>query len=116
MGTSDTVMVLEKSNRDGEYNLHVTGKYLPEETHNLVRDGVEFQFDGLAEEASLRTNSAQNHIYNYILENPDCHQKTISNELKMKKGNVSRDIKKTHRNRNDLREPCRRLQSEESTH
>ena len=28
------------------------------------------------------------------LENPDCHQKTISNELEMKKGNVSRDIKK----------------------
>lgn len=94
MGTSDTVMVLEKSNRDGEYNLHVTGKYLPEETHNLVRDGVEFQFDGLAEEATLRINTAQNQIYQFVRQNPDCHQKIIVNELEMKKGNVSRDIKK----------------------
>ena len=74
--------------------VHVTGKYLPEETHNLVRDGVEFQFDGLAEEATLRTNTAQNQIYQFVLKNPDCHQKTIVNELEMKKGNVSRDIKK----------------------
>ena len=94
MGTSDTVMVMQKAKRDKEYDLHVTGKYVPDETFNLVRNGVEFEFDGLADEAKLRMNSAQNQIYGFILENPDCHQKTISNELEMKKGNVCRDIKK----------------------
>jgi len=94
MGTSDTVMVMQKAKRDREYNLYVTGKYIPDETYNVVRNGVEFEFDGLAEEAILRMNSAQNQIYGFITENPDCHQKTISNELEMKKGNVSRDIKK----------------------
>lgn len=94
VGTCDTVMVMQKAKRDREYDLYVTGKYIPDETYNVVRNGVEFEFDGLAEEAILRMNSAQNQIYGFILENPDCHQKTISNELEMKKGNVSRDIKK----------------------
>ena len=94
VGTCDTVMVMQKAKRDREYNLYVTGKYIPDETYNVVRNGIEFEFDGLAEEAILRINSAQNQIYGFIIENPDCHQKTISNELKMKKGNVSRDIKK----------------------
>ena len=94
VGTCDTVMVMQKAKRDREYDLHVTGKYIPDETYNVVRNGVEFEFDGLAKEALLRMNSAQNQIYGFILENPDCHQKTISNELEMKKGNVCRDIKK----------------------
>ena len=76
---------MQKAKRDREYDLHVTGKYVPDETFNLVRNGVEFEFDGLAEEAILRMNSARHQIYGFILENPDCHQKTISNELEMKR-------------------------------
>lgn len=94
MGTSDTVMVMQKTKRDREYDLHVTGKYIPDKTHNLVRDGVEFKFDGLAEEAMLRMSNAQNQIYQYVLNNPDCHQKNIIDALSMDKGNVSRAIGK----------------------
>ena len=94
MGTSDTVMVMQKAKRDREYDLHVTGKYVPDETFNLARNGVEFEIEGLAKDAQLKMNPAQYRIYQFILENPDCYQKTMINELEMKKGNISRDIKK----------------------
>ena len=94
MGTSDTVMVMQKAKRDREYDLHVTGKYVPDETFNLVRNGVEFEIEGLAKDAQLRLNPTQNEIYQFIAANPDCHQKTIVNALSLDKGNVSRDIGK----------------------
>ena len=94
MGTSDTVMVMQKAKRDREYDLHVTGKYVPDETFNLVRNGVEFEIEGFAKDAHLKMNPAQYRIYQFIRENPDCYQKTMINELEMKKGNISRDIKK----------------------
>ena len=94
MGTSDTVMVMKKAKRDQEYDLHVTGKYVPDETFNLVRNGVEFEIEGLAKDAQLRMNPTQNEIYQFIAANPDCHQKTIVNALTLDKGNVSRDIGK----------------------
>ena len=94
MGTSDTVMVMKKAKRDLEYDLHVTGKYVPDETFNLVRNGVEFEIEGLAKDAQLRLNPTQNEIYQFIAANPDCHQKTIVNALSLDKGNVSRDIGK----------------------
>ena len=94
MGTSDTVMVMQKAKRDREYDLHVTGKYIPDETYNLVRKGVEFQIEGLAKDAKLRMNPTQNDIYQFIAANPDCHQKTIVDALSLDKGNVSRDIGK----------------------
>jgi len=94
MGTSDTVMVMQKAKRDREYDLHVTGKYVPDETFNLVRNGVEFEIEGLAKDAQLRMNPTQNEIYQFIAANPDCHQKTIVKALTLDKGNVSRDIGK----------------------
>jgi len=94
MGTSDTVMVMKKAKRDQEYDLHVTGKYVPDETFNLVRNGVEFEIEGLAKDAQLRLNPTQNEIYQFIAANPDCHQKTIVNALSLDKGKLSRDIGK----------------------
>ena len=94
MGTSDTVMVMQKAKRDREYDLHVTGKYVPDETFNLIRNGVEFEIEGLAKDAELRMNHTQNEIYQFIAANPDCHQKTIVTALSLDKGNVSRDIRK----------------------
>ena len=94
MGTSDTVMVMQKAKRDREFDLHVTGKYIPDETFNLVRNGVEFEIEGLAKDAKLRMNPTQNDIYQFIAANPDCHQKTIVNALSLDKGNVSRAIGK----------------------
>jgi len=94
MGTSDTVMVMKKAKRDQEYDLHVTGKYVADETFNLVRNGVEFEIEGLAKDAQLRMNPTQNEIYQFIEAKPDCHQKTIVNEITIDKGNVSRDIGK----------------------
>ena len=94
MGTSDTVMVMQKAKRDREYDLHVTGKYVPDETFNLVRNGVEFEIEGFATDAKLRMNPTQNEIYQFISANPDCNQKTIVNALSLDKGNVSRDIGK----------------------
>ena len=94
VGTCDTVMVMQKAKRDREYDLHVTGKYVPDETFNLVRNGVEFEIEGLSKDAKLRMNPTQNEIYQFIAGNPDCHQKTIVNALSLDKGNVSRDISK----------------------
>lgn len=94
VGTCDTVMVMPKAKRDREYDLHVTGKYVPDETFNLVRNGVEFEIEGLSKDAKLRTNPTQNEIYQFIAANPDCQQKTIVNVLTLDKGNVSRDIRK----------------------
>ena len=94
MGTSDTVMVIQKAKRDREYDLHVTGKYVPDETYNVVRKGVEFEIEGLAKDAKLRMNPTQNEIYQFIADNPDCHQKTIVDALSLDKGNLSRDIGK----------------------
>jgi len=86
--------VMQKAKRDREYDLHVTGKYIPDETYNLVRKGVEFEIEGLAKDAQLRMNPTQNAIYQFIAANPDCHQKTIVDALSLDKGNVSRDIGK----------------------
>ena len=94
MGTSDTVMVMQKAKRDREYDLHVTGKYIPDETYNLIRKGVEFEIEGLAKDAQLGMNPTQNEIYQFIAANPDCHQKTIVDALSLDKGNLSRDIRK----------------------
>ena len=94
MGTSDTVMFMQKTKRDCECDLHVTGKYIPDKTHNLVRDGVEFEIEGLAKDAQLRRHPTQNEMYQFIASNPYCHQKTIVNALSIDKGNVSRDIGK----------------------
>lgn len=94
METSDTVMVMQKAKRDRQYDLHVTGKYIPDETYNLVRNGVEFEIEGLAKDAQLRMNPTQNAIYQFIAANPDCHQKTIVDALSLDKGNLSRDIGK----------------------
>ena len=94
VGTCDTVMVMQKAKRDREYDLHVTGKYVPDETFNLVRNGVEFEIEGLAKDAKLRMNPTQNEIYQFIAANPDCHQKTIVDALSLDKGNVSRDVGK----------------------
>ena len=94
VGTCDTVMVMQKAKRDRAYNLYVTGKYIPDETYNVVRNGVEFEIEGLAKDAKLRMNPTQNEIYQFIAANPDCHQKTIVDALSLDKGNVSRDIGK----------------------
>ena len=94
MGTSETVMVMQKAKRDRSYDLHVTGKYVPDETFNVVRNGVEFLIEGLAKDAKLKMNPTQNEIYQFIASNPDCHQKTIVNASSLDKGNVCRDIGK----------------------
>ena len=85
MGTSDTVMFMQKTKRDCEYDLHMTGKYIPDKTHNLVRDGVEFEIEGFAKDARLRRHPTQNEIFQFISANPDCRQKAIVKALSLDK-------------------------------
>jgi len=94
MGTSDTVMVMQRTARKDQFNLHATGKYIVEKTLNIVRTEAGFEFDGSELDAKLRTNVAQHKIYKFIQEHPNCNQRQIRDQLNLSQGNVSRDLKK----------------------
>lgn len=93
-GACDTIMVLQKSDNGQAYTLHVTGKFTPDKSWNMVkRDGL-FEIDEHAKIAALKRNKAQNAIYNLVKDNAGIKQVAIAEKLNKHKQEISRGIKK----------------------
>lgn len=76
----------------------MTGKFMPGESHNMVKTNGLFEIQGHAKDAARERNKAQNAIYNLIKDNAGIKQFEIANELNKQTSNVSRDVKKLLKN------------------
>lgn len=97
-GACDTIMVLQKSDNGQAYTLHVTGKFTPDKSWNMVKKNGLFEIDGYAADAARKQNAAQHAIYNLIKDNAGIKQFEIADKLNKQKSNVSRDVKKLLKN------------------
>ena len=93
-GACDTILILQKSDDGQAYTLHVTGKFTPDNSWNMVRTNGLFEIDGHTKDAARKRNKAQNAIYNLIKENAGIKQIQIATKLSKQASNVSRDVKK----------------------
>ncbi|MBT5001210.1 MAG: AAA family ATPase [Tateyamaria sp.] len=93
-GACDTIMVLQKSDDGQAYTLHVTGKFTPDKSWNMVKKNGLFEIDEHAIDAARKRNKAQDAIYNLIKENAGIKQFEIAKKLNKQTSNVSRDVKK----------------------
>ena len=93
-GACDTIMVLQKSDNGQAYTLHVTGKFSPDKSWNMVKTDSLFVIDEHAKIAALKRNKAQNAIYNLVKDNAGIKQVAIAEKLNKHKQEISRGIKK----------------------